>query len=53
MLEYFRSINDIVGCDEDGMCQDKKTVTVQSHYFTTANKNLGVVIDEEGSATMY
>ena len=44
MLEYFRSINDIVGCDEDGMCQDKKTVTVQSHYFTTANKNLGVVM---------
>ena len=44
MLEYFRSINDIVGCDEDGMCQDKKTVTIQSHYFTTANKNLGVVM---------
>ena len=34
--------NDTVGCDEDGMCQDKKTVTVQSHYFTTPNKNLGV-----------
>ena len=36
-------------CDGVGCEQDKKTVIVQSHYFTTANKHLVTCLENEKS----